>query len=563
MREIILNRRFLSFVGNPASGRVKEFIAALGVMILALSVAVPAIATPVKISGTPMQGSVGVFAIDSTSSRTVYLANQDNPAAVELYSVPIEGGVSPTKLHPDLVSGQEVDSFAISQDGSFVVFRADFETSGIQYNLYYVPITGGVAPIKLNPDLASNRSVQEFAISQDGSWVVYIADQDTDDVLELYTITISSPGSSTRLNSGLAAGGKVESFLISNDSQYVVYLADEAADNHFELNKVAIAGGIVTRVCPVATPATGYSVGAYKISENSSLIVYILQRDSGGYVLYCYGTGYGRISQDPAAGGHVSGFQLSADSTHAVYRYQETYGGGNPYSLYEVPIWGGDRTGLSGSLVPGGSVEADFLISPDSNRVVFRADKEIDQIVELYSVPTEPVLGPGEDIDDYIVQLSAEFTGNFGDVLDVFTITPDSSRVVYRADEAVDEVAELYSALIDQANSRVKLSGTMQTKGAVSQFMEITNDSQTVVFMADKSTDQIFELYGVPVTGGTPTRLSIDPMPPDSDVLGFSLSPNSLRVVYKADQDSSGTDELYSESLATSPESSTYMLWTR
>jgi hypothetical protein len=55
------------------------------------------------------------------------------------------------------------------------------------YELYSVPLDGGAAPVKLNGALVSGSNIySDFQISPDSSRVVYLADQETDDVDELF-----------------------------------------------------------------------------------------------------------------------------------------------------------------------------------------------------------------------------------------------------------------------------------------------------------------------------------------------------------------------------------------
>jgi hypothetical protein len=42
--------------------------------------------------------------------------------------------------------------------------------------------------------------VSIFAIGPDGLQLIYVADQDTEGVAELYSVNLSTPGKSTRLN---------------------------------------------------------------------------------------------------------------------------------------------------------------------------------------------------------------------------------------------------------------------------------------------------------------------------------------------------------------------------
>ena len=102
--------------------------------------------------------------------------------------------------------------------------------------------------------------------------------------------------------------------------------------------------------------------------------------------------------------------------------------------LYSVPLGGGTVTKLNDPLVPAGMYLL-FLISPDSSRVVYRADQQTDEVYELYSVP----LGGGT-----VTKLNDPLVAG-GNVWSDFLISPDSSRVIYRADQQTDEVMELYS----------------------------------------------------------------------------------------------------------------------
>ena len=53
----------------------------------------------------------------------------------------------------------------------------------------------------------------DFQVTPDGS-VVYVADQDTDNVFELYSVPIGG-GATTKLNGALTAGGEVDHSIIN------------------------------------------------------------------------------------------------------------------------------------------------------------------------------------------------------------------------------------------------------------------------------------------------------------------------------------------------------------
>jgi hypothetical protein len=59
--------------------------------------------------------------------------------------------------------------------------------------------------------------------------------------------------------------------------------------------------------------------------------------------------------------------------------------------LFVVPITGGPATRLSGDLLNGGNV-VDFAISPDSQRVIYRADQETNDQYELFATFDDSLL---------------------------------------------------------------------------------------------------------------------------------------------------------------------------
>ena len=130
------------------------------------------------------------FSLDG--SRVLYLAAQDLPGVIELYSTPIDGSLGPVKLNAPLVFNRDVRHFQVTLDSSSVVYTADQDTAG-RVELYTVPIDGGQTPMKLSGPLVSggNVSPNYFVISPDSARVVYHADQEFDGVFELFSVPLS------------------------------------------------------------------------------------------------------------------------------------------------------------------------------------------------------------------------------------------------------------------------------------------------------------------------------------------------------------------------------------
>ena len=109
-------------------------------------------------------------------------------------------------------------------------------TSLLTYGLF-TPLPSQVR--KLNGPVASGFAGRVLSSLQapDGSRLVYLADAEQDEVYELFSVPIGG-GTATKLNGPLVAGGDVSNgvllYQISPDSSRVVYLADQDADEVFE-----------------------------------------------------------------------------------------------------------------------------------------------------------------------------------------------------------------------------------------------------------------------------------------------------------------------------------------
>ena len=237
---------------------------------------------------------------------------------------------------------------------------------------------------------------------------------------------------------------------------------------------------------------------------------------------------------DLSHGGAVSsGFQISPDGTHVVYHADQQTD--NVVELYSVPLAGGTDAKLNGLLVDGGNVLfSSFEISPDSSRVVYQADQETDNVFELYSVP----LSGGT-----AVKLNGQLISN-GDVSNNFQISPDSSQVVYYADQETNLENELYTVPL-MGGTAIKLNGQLVFGGFVSSYFQISPDSSRVVYRASQQTSNVSELYSVPLGGGTAVKLNGALVSGGNVLSDFQISPDSSHVVYRADQLTDNVFELF------------------
>ena len=186
----------------------------------------------------PIGGDVQDFKVSPNGVYTVYRAGQDVADMPQLYAVRNDGSQPPVKLSALPRRGQYVADYAISPDNAHVVYTADQDTRDV-VELYSAPLDGSAAPVKLNGPLVEGGTLYDyigaFHISPDGSRVVYRADQEMDDVQELYVAPVDGSAAAEKLNGPLPDGGGTYAYAITPDSQYLLYTADQDTNNVTEL----------------------------------------------------------------------------------------------------------------------------------------------------------------------------------------------------------------------------------------------------------------------------------------------------------------------------------------
>lgn len=485
------------------------------------------------------QAHVSDFKITPNGEYVVFIVSQvgDDDG---LWSVPLTGG-NPIQINGPLDYSDYVISFHISSDSQWVVYTAYYDGD---WQIFSVPILGGTV-VQLNPPLVNGGNVYpndwEYEISPDSTRVVYVADQDTDEVLELYSVPIIG-GTVTKLNGPIIAGGDISRtsssaywFDISSNSQRVVYSADQEVDNDFELYSVPIGGGTAIKLnSPLATSTiSGDVIGdvhTYQISINGTEVIYIayLEGDDGI-----------ELHRVPITGGTTASFEgtptflgsldlrlsLSEDGSRVVYHPRKD-------QLFSVPLSGETSIQLNNPIL--GDV-IDFAITPDSEYVVYTASRSesYEFIRELFSVP----IAGGSSL-----RLHEPF-GPGGTVFSFWEISPDSTHVVFVAEPENSDSKGVYSASISQ--------GTAVNIGTSASFFPsyhfaISPNSERVAYVAE-ITNGIEELFRTPIAGGESVKLNPPPANSLADVYdkSFEFSPNSACVVFIFTTGASG-QELYS-----------------
>jgi hypothetical protein len=194
------------------------------------------------------------FELGADGARVVYRADQELDEVFELFAAPTDGSAPPVRLHAPLGPAQDVAlfGFRVTPDGAHVVFAADLDAAG-ELALYRAPLDGSQPPLRIGGafvpggDLwtrASDGAAESFALTPDGSTVVYLADARTDGVVELFAAPSDGSAPGRVLNAPLVAGGNVgrpdpaawtAPFALDPAGRRVAYIADQEEDEVYEL----------------------------------------------------------------------------------------------------------------------------------------------------------------------------------------------------------------------------------------------------------------------------------------------------------------------------------------
>jgi hypothetical protein len=236
-------------------------------------------------------GEVTTYQITPDSAHVVYRADPGFSDHHHLYKVAISGGQS-QRLNGDFAGvGFVASTFSISPNSRWAVYLSDERISGT-FELHAASLNSG-SRFRLNGELAAGGDVSLFAISPDSQRVVYRADQDTAGTFELYSsriVEVGSPAAQAELEastsaassrvklSGPMSGGLIN-FQISPAADRVIYLADQATPGVNELFNVPIGGG----ANPVRVHAPldgGRDVSGGAFTADGSRVVYRANQDN-------------------------------------------------------------------------------------------------------------------------------------------------------------------------------------------------------------------------------------------------------------------------------------------
>ncbi|MCC6765973.1 MAG: hypothetical protein IT293_15045 [Deltaproteobacteria bacterium] len=445
------------------------------------------------------------------------------------------GDAAAVKLNAALPMDYAIDAFALTPNGQTAVYALADSGSGYVLRLVAVPVAGGGATTLVDiPVSGAQRSVDSWSITPDGAGVVFLSDKDAQQFrMDLFRVPIDGSAAPLKLNTA-PAPNDVDTFRVASDASRVVF---EVAPTD-EIYSVPTTGGTPVEL----GTGTGSFLPRYRISPDAARVVFTFDDGMGGgrqiYSVPIDGSQAPlELTNQPAivlpGENSPQAPAITPDGTTVLFFSRPNAMNPQQYELWATPIAQAAPTKLAGPLA---IYFPDFRLTPDGTYAVFTAGTY--PAFRLYRVPVDgstseqPVSGVGQNV-----------------VVSDYAMSPNGQSFAYRAFGGGKY--RLFTVSLAGGDDTELTPPVLAGLGAWDHFA-FDAASARVVFAAELDAAGVIELYSIPENGGTAVRLSKNPMPASGDVdpAGFTVSPDGVTVIYLADQDTDGVNELFSTGLA-------------
>lgn len=464
-----------------------------------------------------------------------------------IYSLTLHPPGPPVRLNTDLPLGPvlgRIKTFETSPDGQWAAYIAEGELR-FQHELYVSPTDGSAPARKLSADAgeAGGYDPQPGSIrfTHDSTRIVYVADHDVRNTLDLYIVPVDGGAAPTRLTSIADHDGVRAGFELTPSGGHAVFLAQVPggpSGSETRLFSVRLDGSAPPFALS-SSPVYPYSgVQSFAVAPDSTRVVY--ESDEQAYHHYALLSvpleGGPIVELQPSAGytAEFFGYAFTSDGEHVVYLFR----GGLPSSTTQLHAIPSDGGGPRTSFGPAGS----FEITPDGQGVVYW--RGVSGVVGGYELRLAPL-----DASSYLVLNPPNATGPYSNG-PIYRITPDGTRLVVLADQEVDGVPMLFSLPLDGSQAITHLSQPLPGGATLWQEFVLSPDGRHALYFTDAAAPGRHELYSVPLAGeAAPVRLNGAIVAGGGFALTFPqplpIAVSGRRVAYTLDQHEAGRDELF------------------
>lgn len=348
--------------------------------------------------------------ISPSSDFVLFAAKETINTGVEVFSIPIGGG-SPTKLSVESPSfGSDSLIEDISRDGRFVIYRRNIDGSILNTsNSYVTDINGNDTPVQINAPLTNQefisglRSPGVWTMSPNGSSLFYYRGADINNqgsCLSLCKATLIQTANPLSNQIPASANFSTPNSLIFDHAEYTTdsgslfYTA--ASGNEGSPSSIDLFKNGLRLVPPNQTLAGKMRYVKKHFHSDDGQLAIISAGDSlfgGNDQIFRYDASadtprFEQLSNFSNIGTFfTNGIQTTPDKKTVLLTLPDNaetnFLSGVGLEVLYIPVDGSNFNKVTPSLTPGGHILS-YKITPDSQSIVYLADKDQDQLFELF-----------------------------------------------------------------------------------------------------------------------------------------------------------------------------------
>jgi Ca2+-binding RTX toxin-like protein len=465
--------------------------------------------------------------VSSDGTTIVYTVAEGN-FVTSLWSASTAQGPA-VEVSTPLSPSESIYDWRLSPDGKHVVFDVRDNALGYVTSVWMSPTTGGAAS-ELIGSLSSNDIVNNWQFNSTGTSVLFtIYDGNVGYTTSIWSASTTG-GSAIQLNTPLGASESINNWEYSEDGARILFTVyDYSVYRTAAIWAAPSSGAAGTQLHQLSDP--NQNINNWQFAGGSNIV----------FTVYDYGVGVqselwlapvggtATLLNGPLGPSESISWNLSPDQSVLVYTIYDN-STGMTLSLWMVPTSGGTPTELQAAPA-GGTV--DWQFSYDGTHVLWAVyDSSLNQFTSLWGVPLtggaatmlNPLLGPTQTITSW----------DFSQPQATFIITDSTTGLTVWVTPTTGSPA-------------VQLSIPIASNEGVSYWRFSNDGSQILVGIHDNSSaGRTTSVWSSPITGGLATQITV-PLASDESINNAEFSPNGTYIVVTVTNSTTGmTTSLWS-----------------
>lgn len=447
--------RKLAYIGDFNTSGVQELF------VVDLQGTTPG--TPVRVHSAGTLGrAVERFSFSPDGNWLAYAHNlnglQTQVSVVDVSNAAQPGLTTVLSSVPGLAS-PVVDELLWSPQSHRLAIRGSYEVAGRQ-DLYVASVVPGIVARRVSTLTRANGDVSRALWSPRGEGLVYVADQDTDEVSELYWVGAGGPSPLpppvVKMSSPLGGRQVPESLVgFSSGGAFVAFVSESPSQGSllFTAQVGSVVPGLPTLANTLALP--NLDIAELQWSPQQPRLAFVASSGmdprrqifiaavpaSGSASVVQLASGI-TVQQEVQTG--AGNFSWSPDGNWLGYIVAPLTGQFAPKTAFAMSVAGPTvATYPVAPIVVGPGLEAlSIQFSPDSDRLAVAGHVRVPDHIELFTVDLQ-VTPPG-----FPVRASSNLVvgGNVDSLLSGYAFRSDGQGLIYLADQTRNGIQEAWSA---------------------------------------------------------------------------------------------------------------------